>query len=75
MQIRPKACHNVVIFYISHDLSIGTCFLGGGGVVVAKILALYAFAKVVYTLVHRRVTIKLDLHILWGVLRGRACLT
>ena len=43
--VRPKACHNVVILYMYHDLSIGTCFLGGGGVVVAKILALYAFDR------------------------------
>ena len=35
----------VVIVYIQHDLSIGTCFLGGGGVVVANILALYAFDR------------------------------
>ena len=38
--IRPNACHNdsdnVVIWYICHDVSIATCFLGGGGVVVAK---------------------------------------
>ena len=27
------------------DVSIATCFLGGGGVVVAKMLALYAFDK------------------------------
>ena len=47
MQIRPKACHNVVILYIKHDLSIATCtcFLGGGGVAVATILPLYAFDR------------------------------
>ena len=28
VQIRPKACHNVVTLYIYPDLSSGTCFLG-----------------------------------------------
>ena len=33
------------VTYICHYLTIGTCFLGGGGVLVAKILALYAFDR------------------------------
>ena len=45
MQIRPYACQHVAVLYIKHGLSIGTCFLGGGGVVVANILALYAFDR------------------------------
>ena len=47
--VRPKVCHNVVICVIYNiltcDLSIATCFLGGGGVAVAHILALYAFDR------------------------------
>ena len=45
MRIRRKACHKVVILCIEYDVSIATCFLGGGGVVVAKNLALYAFDR------------------------------
>ena len=30
---------------VKHDVSISTCFLGGGGVVVAKNLALEAFDR------------------------------
>ena len=39
-------CCNLCIYNIlTCDLSIATCFLGGGGVVVANILALYAFDR------------------------------
>ena len=48
MRIRrnpESVSREVVILYIEHEVSIATSFLGGGGVVVAKMLALYAFDR------------------------------
>ena len=38
-------CNTFIYLCVKHDASIGTCFLGGGGGVVANNLALEAFER------------------------------
>ena len=38
-------CNTFMYLCVQHDASIGTCFLGGGGVVAANMLALEAFDR------------------------------
>ena len=45
------ACQHVAVLYSQHDLSMVTCFLGGGGIVVAKRTGLMNMLEAQNTLV------------------------
>jgi hypothetical protein len=63
-RLRPRVlrwsfmCNTFIYLCVHHDASIGSCFLGGGGVVVANNLALEAFERS-HT---QKVTLRSDLH-------------